>query len=153
MGVHVMCNFPKRLERYHLEAVAVILIVSGVLKLFSLTDALPLFSQRDQFLLIPTGKVMFLAAIMEMLVAVLLLSPSGASGKHVILMWMGASFLTYRLLADSPCQCLGNVMQRIGVSPRNENVLIYMLDLWFLLPSLTFVLLRYLPRPILSKAS
>lgn len=105
--------------RFFLSSIAMLLLVTGLLKLYSAGGAARILDQPDPLLLLSVRNVLVGSALLEVAVAVYLLVATHARHSLFLVLWLGISFLLYHLLLiiiepGNPCPCLGSVAQLLS---------------------------------------
>lgn len=106
--------------RFFLSSVAILLFVTGLLKVFSAGGTARILDQPDPLLLLNVRNVLLGSALVEIAVAVyLLVATNNALRSLFLVLWLGVSFLLYHLLLliihpGKPCPCLGSAAQLLS---------------------------------------
>lgn len=97
-------------------SVSVLLVLTATAKFIALMEGKPFLAIPDGvFTTIPTGDLLMLAAVLEVLVAAVVFFKRKDPFASVVCFWLVSVFVAYRLLAKAlyahrPCRCLGGVL-------------------------------------------
>jgi hypothetical protein len=118
----------------------VILVVTASAKLFSASGSAPLLDYPDPLFGLANRHLMILVGLIELGVAVGLLSALDIRRKHLLLAWLSTSFLVYRLAfyvlnPDKSCPCLGTLGEKLRLGQTTTNALLWSTVLYLLIGS------------------
>ena len=130
-------NPAKSAARFATKAAAVLLLVTGALKLLSLTAASKILSMPDPVLGIPYQWTMLCGGLGEIAVAAILVTRVCEALRLLTLFWVGACFCGYHVALAaldplSPCPCLGTLTTQFGLSPNGAKLIALALGAFFL---------------------
>ena len=125
-----------------LAAMGKLLTVASDFKILDLFD--PVFLFKNKYLL--TG-----VASIELVSAFSLLRSKRLLTNGLILLWLAINFLLYRSAlalsgAETPCNCVGSVGLRLGLSSTLTESLVKAIILYFLAAG-AYLVIRHRPRP------
>src|ERR1043166_3930523 len=108
------------ISRVYFRISAVLLLITGALKLLSLAGGARILESPDPVFGAPYRDLMLLEAALEVVTGVLLLTRIGRKHGLLILFWLGLMFCGYHFavfLLDpaAPCPCLGTLWGSFGV--------------------------------------
>lgn len=118
-------------------------IISGVVGKASILD------EFDEVFLVANRHLLLLVGVCEMAVCAFLIFGNNLRLKLYLITWLGASFFIYRLGrrlmgVSSPCPCLGNAMDVLGISSQKADMVLYLVVMYLLLGSCNLLLLEWL---------
>lgn len=128
---------PRRELRF-LRSAAVILMLTAAAKAASAFGTQSILEKADPiFWVLKNRELLVLVAALEGVVAFLLLSKASLSVKRGSLIWLCTNFLLYRLGlwitgAPAACKCMGDLVDRIGLSDSQAS--------WIMLGALGYML-------------
>ncbi len=117
----------RRVRLYFLRSAAVILIVTGGAKLFSITGSSELLNHDDPLLLLPNRYLMVATGILELFVAGFALFGTNAKFGVRSILILATTFLVYRsglewIEYEKPCSCLGELTDALGLSREQADM-------------------------------
>jgi len=127
---------PRRQDQF-LYSVAVLLFITAVAKLYSATGTARALDYPDALLPLTNRHVFNLVGALELGLSAFLLMKSGQQSlKLWLLLWLAVNFLVYRAglwSQGSPalCDCLGNLNEKLPLSPRLINAVMLVVLAWF----------------------
>lgn len=136
-----------RMASFFIFSVAVILFVTGIAKVYSATGSAEALSKLDPILSISNRQVFYSAGIAELLISAFLLMKAGEREiKLLIIAWLALIYLTYRIFSlwlgvPGLCDCLGNLNDRLFISPLVISRFIFASLIWMIIGS-SFLLCR-----------
>jgi len=124
-------------EDWLYKSAAVLLLLTAAAKLYSSCGSVRILQVQDQLLHLGYRRVMILAALVEIVVAVFLLKSRINLRRSLALLWLSANFLAYHLgnylLGIHYCPCLGSLADRLPLPRGLPNVfLLVFAGFWFL---------------------
>src|SRR5688500_18492459 len=141
-----------KFERLFRLSAVLILFLTSVAKLASSTGQAPILELPDPLLGIARRQMLVAVGVLELIIAVALLSPLESRRKHLLLLWLGTSFLVYRLSfhwinPGKPCPCLGSLSDKLPISEATLDAFLWAVIVYFLIGSISLLLwLRRLAR-------
>ena len=114
----------------YVKTSAVILFITGILKIFSAFGQSKILNQQDPVLGVPFYLLMFSSGSLELVVALYCYyNRCSLSGKLASLLWLSILFFIYRLGLfsshwENHCPCLGNLSDMLHISPKTSNTIL-----------------------------
>jgi hypothetical protein len=130
-------NVPARLVRRYFNSVAAILLVTAVAKLGSAFGHARILDAEEPVFGLGFRHVFIGAAVLEILVAFVCAFAPSVRARAMVLAWVGASFVIYRVAIyfigyQKPCPCLGTLTEAIGLSPTVADTTLKVLLVYFI---------------------
>jgi hypothetical protein len=109
-------------DRWFNLTAGVILFITGAAKVWSALGTVRILNYPDPVFDVSFGHLMFVAGIIELIIASLCLSNKYSRCATVLVAFISTNFLVYRIglwLADwrRPCRCLGDLTDALHISP------------------------------------
>jgi hypothetical protein len=104
-----------------------ILSTTGLAKIWSAFGNAPILLTSKPIFNVPFWEAFLVAGILEVLVAVVCFTKAPSRSVAWLLIWLGASFLVYRMGLiwvgyRRPCPCLGTLVDAIHLNPTVANM-------------------------------
>jgi hypothetical protein len=138
-----------KIERTFRWSAVLILLLTSAAKLASSNGEAPILDLPDPLFGLTNRTLLVAVSIVELSVAVALLSRADPRRKQLLLLWLSSSFLTYRLSyywinPGKPCPCLGTLSEKLPLSTAALNALLLAVVIYLLVGSASalFWLLR-----------
>lgn len=139
----------ERLTQWFLTSCAVILTVTALAKFISVTDEVKVLAWPDPvFEFLTFRQLFFLTGALELAVAsILLFSRVNIATKLAAVLWISATFLTYRIGLwaigyKGECNCLGHLTDWLGLAPGIVDAGMKTILAYLLLGSIAFIVNR-----------
>lgn len=137
-------------EQLFLNSVAIVILVTGLAKMFSAGGCDRILEQPDPILLLNLGHVLLGTALLEIAVAMYLLIGGNSLRKLLLVLWLGMSFLLYHVLLGvthpgKPCPCLGSAAKWLNVGPGAITWFLRLVIAYMMIGSTLCLLARRLP--------
>jgi hypothetical protein len=120
-----------------------LLLLTGFAKLYASTGAATVYLIQDQLLHLGYRRLMLFASLLEMAVALFLVTSRSDLKRCLVLLWLSSNFLLYRLgnylLRVHLCPCLGHLSDRLPLPKGLADVLVQVLALFWFLSSLNLL--------------
>jgi len=134
-------------ERYLIYSFSGILVLTALSKLYTVMGNVRMLDLYDPVLLLSNRRLLTGVAVIELFCAMLIVRTRHPWFAGLILLWLGANFLMYRVAvslggAITPCPCLGSVGGRLGLSQSATDVLMHSILVYFLAGGL-YLLVRH----------
>jgi hypothetical protein len=118
----------------------IVLFITAAAKLLSATGQAALLEFPDPLIGLTNRHVLLLVGSVELAVAAGLISALGPRNKYLLLAWLSANFLLYRVGFHSvspgkPCPCLGTLTESLPLSQGTVDVLLWSAVIYLLLGS------------------
>ena len=135
----------KKLERPFRWSAVLLLLFTSAAKLASATGQTPILDLPDPLFGLPNRQLLIAVGVLELAVAVALLSRVAGALKHLLLLWLSTGFLAYRLAhywinPGKPCPCLGTLTDKLPLSPATLDAALLGLVLFLLIGSLSMLM-------------
>lgn len=132
---------------YFLWSSALLLLVTGVAKLYSLTGTSRFLAATDPVFHLSNREVMLLVGLLELVVAIYLVLGRDTIRRAAVLLWLGANFLGYRaageFLQAKLCPCLGTISSHVPLTQAQLDRILGLMVAYFLAGS-TWILYKTL---------
>lgn len=131
---------------FHWTAVTVLLTTAGA-KLISASGSAPILDWPDPLFGLANRQMLLLAAALEVGVVLALAAPMSGKYKHLLVCWLSANFVVYRLALHlvspgRPCPCLGSLTERLNLGAQATGILLWSIALYLLLGSAGLLVTR-----------
>jgi glucose dehydrogenase len=148
----------KKIQDGFIYSVAVILFVTAAAKIFSAAGTAEVLSYPDPLVHLPNRQVFYMMGGMELIIsAFLLMKTEGQRIKLALIAWLATVFLAYRAglwWQGDPnlCDCLGNLNEKLPISPRTTNCVMLAVLAWLLAGSYLLLIVEPLWSRLASRA-
>jgi hypothetical protein len=127
---------------------ALILALTGALKLASSFSTAGLLQVEDPVLGIANGNVYFLIGLLEVLITFCLLLVRQFGFRLLLIAFLAVNFLTYKMAAwwmsiPAPCSCLGNPLAWTALTPSLISKISNAALVWLLFSSFSSLVVIY----------
>lgn len=114
-------TWPSLVVRFLLSTAATILIITGLIKVFSSLGSAGMLQVRDPVFGIQFGFLMPLVGVTEMAIGTAVLLCRNGMVASVLILWISIEFVAYRFFSaelrpGSYCPCLGSLGEYMGLS-------------------------------------
>lgn len=139
----------RKIQDNFIYSAVVILFVTAAAKIFSATGTVQALSYPDPLLPLPHRQVFYMVGGIELIIsAFLLMKNEGQRIKLTLIAWLATNFLIYRAglwwsSAPNLCDCLGNLNEKLPISPRTINFVMLAVLVWLLLGSYLLLILDH----------
>lgn len=135
-------------QNTYLNLAAGLLAIAAGAKLHTATGEARILAQPDPVLMLSHRTVLVAVGVLELAVAAYLFFGRNLRNKHLLVVWLGVSFLAYRLALawiapGKPCPCLGTLTERLPLRPDSVDLLLKLVIVYMLSGSLLFLLLDW----------
>lgn len=128
-------------ETWFYGSAATMLLLTAAAKLYSAGANTRILATVDPLSHLGYRPLMIAAACLEVVVAVFLLKSQSTVRRSLVLLWLTANFITYRLgnylLGIQTCPCLGNLADRLPLRRGLADTILQAILLYWVLGSLT----------------
>ncbi len=136
----------RRFQIAFVRSAQCVLLITGFAKMYSSFGTEDILHVHDPVFPMTNATLMRATGLAEILGAFLIFFLPTLWLRYLVILWYSFGFLSYRIaawLADSekPCPCLGTLTDKWPISPKSVDLLLAGILLYFLLGSLTCLLL------------
>ena len=129
------------LQKGFIWSAIVLLSLTSIAKLLSASGDAAVMDLPDPLLGLTHKHTLIAVAAVEIAIVASLFSSMAPWRKHLLLLWLSASFLTYRIAFQliapgKPCPCLGSLTERLPLAPATVNLLLGCVVIYLLAGSL-----------------
>ena len=126
-------------------SVGLILAVTSAAKLYSATGTAKILDVPEGLLPMSVRQALWLVGCIEAAIALLVLIGRNPSIKLVLVAWLGANFVLYRLATvlltvGKPCPCLGSITEKLPLRPETVDRILGGVVLYLFLGSCLFLM-------------
>lgn len=112
--------------RYFIVSASVILLATGLAKIWSSLGTARVLAQGDPLIRIQFGHLMLVVGIVEIVVALLCFFGKSYTLTFGLVAWLATIFFVYRIGLwwigyHKPCSCLGNLTDALHISPQTAD--------------------------------
>ena len=126
-------------EIWFYRTAAGMLLLTALAKLYSAEGSAKVLQIQDQLLHLGYGRVMVLAALIELGTAALLVLIRSDLKRSLMLLWLSSNLIAYRLgnylLGIHTCPCLGQAADRLPLPRGMADLILQLLVLWWFVGS------------------
>jgi hypothetical protein len=138
-------------QKWFIFSVAIILFATASAKLLSAHGTASALNRLDPVLFLSNRRVFYLAGVVELVLSAYLLMSRSDGVRLGFIAWLATNFAVYRAglwWNHSPnlCSCLGNLTDKISISPRILDAALLAILGWLFIGSYTFLFLNWLRR-------
>jgi hypothetical protein len=131
----------RKIQDSFIYSVAVILFVTASAKIFTATSKAQALRYPDWLFTLSNRNLFYVTGGIELAISVFLLMKNGGQRiKLALIAWLSTLFLAYRAGfwwqgVPNLCDCLGNLNQKLPVSPRTVNFVMLAVLIWLFVGS------------------
>lgn len=143
----------KRVRTLYLYSCAIILLLTGIIKLLSIAQTRSFLDLEDPvFSFLTERQLLSAVAVMEISIAGAVFAKRADDISSALVAFQGLSFLGYRIALNimdyhRPCQCLGGLLDQFGLTVKQLTLISDTLFLYLLIGSV-FLFLSDLQRRV-----
>lgn len=132
----------RRLTHYYVISCGIILLFTGLAKIFSASGKQEILYLTDPVIGITFRYLMLLAGVLELIISAICIFSSRTLFALGLIVWMSTSFLIYRFGLwyvgwQMPCVCMGTFTQAIHLSTKTAGMFIKGILVYLLVGSIT----------------
>jgi hypothetical protein len=147
----------RKIQGFFIFSAAVILFVTAAAKIYGATGTAEALGNSDPLIPLSNRQVFYLVGGIELFISAFLLVKDESQGlKLSVIAWLATNYLVYRaglwwMGMPNFCDCLGNLNEKLFISPRILNHSMLALLVWLVVGSYLLLILDWLGHRELSK--
>jgi hypothetical protein len=142
-----------KLGEWFVFGAAIILVVTGFAKVWSSFGDAKLLEFVDPLLGVKFRYLLAVVGVLELIIAFVCCLPNRNLVSTGLIAWLGTCFAIYRIAlwlteGPAPCPCLGNLTDKLNISPETANAVTITALIYFVTGSYALLIWRWRRRKV-----